>query len=183
VNDADDIEDMVASVALVMRATLRRAFDDGKTAGRREAYKEIGQKLLAEGDADAIASLPPTLLKEVPAAPQPETEVNGSDRAIPGSIRPTILAFLEKKDTGAATSEIVAATGIKENTVRGTLRAMRIEHKVHKVGQAWLKIGQGPWDKLSDGHTLSTPLEEAGNGNPGAGKNSEGSNAGASEPS
>ena len=168
-SDTYDIEDMVASVADVVRETLKRAFEDGKTAGRREAYKEIGQKLLAEGDADAIASLPPTLLKDAPAAPQPETEINGSDRAIPGSIRPTILSFLAKKETGAATSEIVAATGIKENTVRGTLRAMRLEKKVNKIGQVWLKVGQGPWEKVSDGQSITDDREaksEDGNERP-----------------
>lgn len=170
-NDADDIEDMVASVALVMRATLKRAFDDGKTVGRREAYKEIGQKLLAEGDADAIASLPPTLLKDAPTAPQPEAEVNENDRAVPGSVKPRILSFLAKKETGAPTSEIVTATGIKENTVRGTLRTLKLDKQVHKIGGTWMKVSDGPWEKLSDGH------------DPTSVRSDDGSNAGTSEPS
>jgi len=152
----DDIEDMVSSLSDALRAMLTRAFENGREVGKHEATGHLKAKLaeirnltdhvLASGLDAAIAE------PRVPAVSSAmSNDTSDSERAAPGSIKPAILNFLAKNERGASASDIAGATGIKENTVRGTLRNLKLEGKAQKIGNVWLKTGQGPWTLVSTG--------------------------------
>ena len=58
-------------------------------------------------------------------------------RAAPGTVRPAIIAALEQHSHGLSASKLASWTNLTENTIRGTLRAMRLDGIVEKRGELW----------------------------------------------
>lgn len=144
----DEIERILASVAV----PLREALDRARLNGRREALDIIkaktsggifGLRFTPEGEneilgvpqeaAEALAER----IEKIP--PSGNLGVFGStviSRVVPGTVRPAILAALSVSK-GRRPSEITAITNLKENTVRGTLRSLGLEGIAVKRDDLW----------------------------------------------
>jgi len=126
------LENAMAEVAKAMHA----AFNAGKESGLQEARTELAEKLSSM--IGSIASHKPERSLISSAGERPPTDRPSQKRAPQGSIKPALLRALEPYPLGLPASDIVASTGFKENTVRGTLRQLLAEGKVLKRNNFWL---------------------------------------------
>ena len=56
----------------------------------------------------------------------------------PGTVKPTILKLVMDTPGGLPTEEIIAKTGFKENSVRGTLSGLLKLGQVFRSGKNWV---------------------------------------------
>ena len=136
-----ELNNILSKSTDILRKQIVAAFEVGKIEGRKEGREE-GRKEVSEELNTLKAKLAALI-----GAGGPETTVNDgketpddddtSDRAERGSVGPAILSFEQRNPQGTTAIEITEATGIKYNTVRGTLRKHRLDHKVHKRGEKW----------------------------------------------
>jgi hypothetical protein len=131
-----DLDDITKQFGEAATDALRRAYDVGFRAGERYAKDTIRQKLgsiFLEADIEARATTTADLSADDAAT------VADSARAAPGSIKPRILHMVS--DTpGITNKKIEDASGIKPNTVRGTLWTLTQEGKVERRGKGWFPI-------------------------------------------
>jgi hypothetical protein len=73
-------------------------------------------------------------------------------RATPGTVKPRILHELRKGGDGFTTEEIIAATGFKPGSVRGTLSTLASEELVGRFHGHWFALGTFTRD---DGKTVT----------------------------
>ena len=92
----------------------------GLSRPENESHQEQMSESVAAGDGDI----------QTPSAPS---------RVLPGTVRPAIITALSTSQ-GRRPSEVTAITHLKENTVRGTLRALGIEGLAVKRGDLWLSL-------------------------------------------
>ena len=124
---------------------LREIYDLGRSTGHAEGrvegeaaakskIKSTLSDLFGDAGSRGAEQSPPTsvLLRN-----QKHAWSDRQNRATPGSIRPAVLDALRISNVGLRPPEIAAATGIKENTVRGALNFLRQENKTHKWGGLW----------------------------------------------
>lgn len=156
-NPAEEIDDLLHSLTDALRAILTRAYENGRDAGKREAAELMSASLaglMQNGPSSYISFSPPGQeTKQEP--PAPSQKVEEGTRAAPGSIRPAILGTLAGGGH-LRPSAIAQLTGIKENTVRGTLRNLLAEKKVEKAEGLWF-----------------LPLQKSGEETPDAGASGE----------
>jgi hypothetical protein len=133
------------------------AFEAGRAQGKREASSEVRAKL--EGfiysiDAldicGAAAEIGSSTLRENEVPPQrissdtpahhqmiAERGHYAIGRATPGTVKPALASIIATSSVGVTTETIIARTGFKENSVRGTLHSLRTEGKIEKKGNLW----------------------------------------------
>jgi hypothetical protein len=122
------IEDLISLATQDARKLMEAAYEAGRADMRRELFA-----ILAE----------PT-----------EITLTGSDaelhvgRAPSGTVKPTIKTLIENAQTGILTSEIIEKTGFKENSVRGTLSALKAENFAYRKGDLWFKAPPPPMTGL-----------------------------------
>jgi hypothetical protein len=139
------IDDIIAEVAAVIGPLLRETFEAGREAGARETTAAMKAKLLEAVDslnvADAalntVLGVTPTLADE-PPAPQVLEEA-AAIRATPGTVKPTIERLIASAPNGITTEEILAKTGFKANSVRGTLWTLNNDQAIEKRGDRWFR--------------------------------------------
>jgi hypothetical protein len=132
---------------------LQEAFEAGRAFGHQEASVEFQSKIAAvfglasSGEPPRTNQLAVVGVQPVPspAAPPPE-----EGRAAPGSVKPVILNLLATKSAfGITMDEIVQATGIKYNSVRGTLYTLKQNGEAHRIGLKWFR-GPHPDGEVSE---------------------------------
>lgn len=101
----------------------------------------------AMGQNEAVSRINAALSEFGPYPSIPDhTEVNDyvaprqSGRAALGTVKPAVLALTERPN--GATVEEMAATGIKFNSIRGTIYALQKEGKIERRGERWFRISQ-----------------------------------------
>jgi DeoR/GlpR family transcriptional regulator of sugar metabolism len=73
-----------------------------------------------------------------------------STKAPPGTVRPAIVKMIEQSP-GVSTEQILAATGFKENSVRGTLSTLHKEGKITRNAQGyWIKKLEASAEQLAE---------------------------------
>ncbi|MDR3449417.1 MAG: hypothetical protein P4M15_06685 [Alphaproteobacteria bacterium] len=136
-----NIQEILSGGSAVLEAMLREAFE----AGKAEAAAEMRAKMAAMIDSvagavaanvSAIPPYPPTVTM-TSAIPYPEP------RAAPGTVKPTILRLIEESVFfGMSTDELIAKTGFKPNSVRGTVSALQSDNAIYKEGDRWFSAQQ-----------------------------------------
>ena len=127
--DIDELSNvLVGELTKRLRPLLQEAYDAGRNVGRQEAANEVRAKLaaaLGPIEVEATASVQ----KGTPSSDQ-------SQRAAPGSVKPRILALV-REIPGLSAKDIEVRTGIKYNSVRGTLWALGTENQVQRKNGRW----------------------------------------------
>jgi hypothetical protein len=122
---SDEQIDHIASPALdTLRAALRKAFEAGRAA-EREAMKT---QLLA-----VLTEAPDSVAARGHIAEQTVNDV----RAQPGTVKPAIKDIIVNAADGIRASQIIAQTGFKDNSVRGTLASLKAEGVAVRRGDLW----------------------------------------------
>lgn len=120
---ARDINSITSSAAAALRNLLLEAFEAGRAAGRQEASSDLRAKL-----SQVIG----------PIETQPQPPPSTGARATPGTVKPTIRNLVTRSGLiGISADEIVAQTGIKRNSVRGTLYTLKQDGEVERRGERW----------------------------------------------
>jgi hypothetical protein len=119
---------------LAVRATadiaslIREAYEIGREDMRRELVA-----LLSPSRAEGVESTTITFYNADAAV------ARSPAKAPPGTVRPAIVKMIEGS-SGVSTEQILAATGFKENSVRGTLSTLHKEGKIARNAQGyWIK--------------------------------------------
>jgi hypothetical protein len=129
---------------LAVRATadiaslIRDAYEMGREDMRRELVA-----LLSPASGDAVALVGEVHVPNIASA-------RTSTKAPPGTVRPAILKMIEQSPS-VSTEQILAATGFKENSVRGTLSTLHKEGKIKRNAQGcWIRILETPAEQLAE---------------------------------
>lgn len=134
-NEDTALTNLVRAAEIAVQAAVKKAFEDGIKRGREEAAREL------QGMAARLTEWSPETLGEPEIAPKgrlAEEVLEGPRRAASGTVRPAIISALTEQPQGLRASKLASWTNLTENTVRGTLRAMRLEGIVEKRGELWL---------------------------------------------
>jgi hypothetical protein len=102
---------------------LRKLIDEAYEAGRVDMKRELAA-FLADGNT-------PLIKRTVSLAASSEV------RAQAGTVKPAIKALIENANNGIPASDIIEKTGFKENSVRGTLSALKTEGFAERRGELW----------------------------------------------
>jgi hypothetical protein len=113
------IENILSRATQDVRKLLEAAFE----AGRMDMKREL-ETFLSRSD---------TALFTGTVGPAPDIE----SRAPSGTVKPGIKALIENASNGITASEIVEKTGFKENSVRGTLSALKADGFAERRGELW----------------------------------------------
>jgi hypothetical protein len=140
-----EIED---SGYVAIQNAITEAYNAGLADGRRES-EELRNKIVAILSPSTVAA---TATESAVFRDKVEGVVI---RAAPGTVKPEILRLIRSSDGGLTTEEIIAYTGFKASSVRGTISTLQAEHEIEKQGDRWVAS------------FVSTPAS-AGNGNPDA---------------
>lgn len=119
------IEDLLSRATDSLRELLREAYEAG-----RESMKSELAAFLTSGSSHHT-----TVRTAIPV--QMAIPVSEEARATPGTVKPRIMALIEYAKDGITTSEIIEKTGFKENSVRGTLSALKAEGFAERHGEFW----------------------------------------------
>ena len=124
-----------------LRALLETAFEAGRTS-EREAMKRRMEQFFE--NVNHWTEVHNKIVPPKPEQPRPE------GRAPLGSVKPAIKSLIEKAEGGISAGDIVKQTGFKENSVRGTLSALKTERFAPRNGELWFAIRQGHADDCND---------------------------------
>jgi len=72
-----------------------------------------------------------------------QSAVDRNGRAPSGTVKPAIKELIEKAPNGIRASDIIERTGFKDNSVRGTLSALRAEGFAERHGEVWVLKRKG----------------------------------------
>ena len=64
---------------------------------------------------------------------------NIEGRAPVGTVKPAIKVLIENAANGIRATQIIEKTGFKENSVRGTLAALKAEGFAQRRGERWFR--------------------------------------------
>lgn len=118
-----ELNEILKSGGVTLERLLREAFEAGVAAGREDIRRQL------QGFFDA-----PSSRRGHPAIVVAPSDV----RAAPGTVKPTILRHIEESSfQGITTEELIAETGFKPNSVRGTVSTLQSERAIAKVGDKW----------------------------------------------
>lgn len=126
-----DLSDTYREAAEAIKPIVDAAFKRGYTAGVLAAQENFLK---------ALAQIDTTHFPEIARAPETPTSLveyaltskSSGGRAIPGTVKPTIIRLLSQHPNGLTTKQIADMTGIKPNSVRGTLWNLQQENEVSK---------------------------------------------------
>jgi hypothetical protein len=146
------IGDILSEGRASIEALLREAF----AAGRAEAAAEMRAKM-----ADMINSVTDIPMTGGASSSYINARFNPNigfsppvtveRRASPGTVKPEILRLIREASAGGiSTDELIAATGFKPNSVRGTVSTLRIEHAIERVGDRWVAVNWVPTTSSED---------------------------------
>jgi hypothetical protein len=130
------IENILSRATQDIHKLLEEAFEAGRMDGKREIAALLSNVLPSQG---AVSISPPNLpLLHASIA-------NNEGRAPSGTVKPAIKELIEKAPNGIRASDIIERTGFKDNSVRGTLAALRAEGFAERHGELWvLSKDKGP---------------------------------------
>ncbi|SFK39341.1 hypothetical protein [Methylocapsa palsarum] len=124
-----------------LRSLLEAAFEAGRAA-EREAMKRQLLAVLSPSELN-IENVPmaqtglDTVSQRGPLADEHIAATHAETRAQPGTVKPVIKGLIETAKNGILTSTIIERTGFKENSVRGTLSALKSEGFAERRGDLW----------------------------------------------
>jgi hypothetical protein len=118
---SDDFEEIVAATSETFRIALRRAYDAGRDAGKAEAAADLRSRMMRVLDLGASVGAENVIAAVQTGWVVPDGPWSGSDRALPGSVKPAITKAVMNHPEGLTTEQVRKLTGAKANTVRGTL--------------------------------------------------------------
>jgi hypothetical protein len=125
------IENILSRATQDIRKLLIEAYEAGRAREREDIKREL-TTFLSRGDTAQITGT---------VGPASDTE----GRAPIGTVKPGIKALIENASYGITASEIIEKTGFKENSVRGTLSALRADGIAERRGDLWfLSQRKGP---------------------------------------
>ena len=130
------IDDIISDAASILRPLLAEAFEAGRALGRQEGSDDIRKKLadvIGPQFTDAGRSYRPTLEQEAVIIQRAAESVA---RASPGSVKPVVLDFV-RENPGLTQDQIREKTGIKHNSVRGTLWQLSTEKLIERRAGKW----------------------------------------------
>lgn len=125
------INDAIHSIKM----SLTILYEAGRQTGRQEAAAEFKAKLAGLLDIEGKSEIPDKASAMAVAKSTTHT------RATPGSVKPAILKLVQDND-GMTSVEIQMASGIKYNSVRGTLWQLAQEREIEKRGNKWFASSQ-----------------------------------------
>jgi len=108
------------------RATqgLHKLLEEVFEAGRSDMKRELTTFLSGGDTAQMTGTVSPA--------------TNSEGRAPSGTVKPAIKELIEKAPNGILASDIIEKTGFKENSVRGTLSALKAEGFAERHGELWV---------------------------------------------
>ncbi|EJJ24617.1 hypothetical protein [Rhizobium sp. CF142] len=136
----------VATVAKAAFDSFQTAMQDSFDKGRKEGYAEGFDAgfIAAQKEIMAmISGIGKHRSAEKIENRQIQNEETDSDdgRAAPGTVKPAILKLIQEHPEGLSKSQIVMMTGIKPNSVRGTLWSLNKEGHIKKSGRdLWVPV-------------------------------------------
>ena len=134
-----EFETIMNDATATMRRLLRAAYEAGLEAGRKEGSAELRSKLAAIIETD----IEPAKLSLAPGQDEIDGPVDAdADRAPHGSVKPAVLEYVQRNPHGLTANEISERTGIKYNSVRGSLWKLGKERAVYKHGENWFPTSE-----------------------------------------
>lgn len=116
---------------------LTEAFNAGREAGREEA-KSVVLASIHNLTADAHVLRGSTSAGVL-------THIKESEgRAAPGTVKPAVRNFISSRHDGVTIDEIIAGTGVKPNSVRGTLYSLQEDGDIERRGEKWFPATKQP---------------------------------------
>jgi hypothetical protein len=119
------LEKISSGAAADIARLIREAYDLGRGDMRRELMA-----LLSPASGDTVSVVGEVHVPNIATA-------RASTKAPPGTVRPAILKMIEQSP-GVSTEQILAATGFKENSVRGTLSTLVKEGRIERHLKTWM---------------------------------------------
>lgn len=126
-----DITDAYREAAEAIKPAIDAAFKRGYAAGVLAAQENF-LKALSQIDTTYFPEIAPAAQTSVGHFERALTQKSSDARAIPGTVKPTIIRLLSQHPGGLTTKRIAEITGIKQNSVRGTLWNLQQENEVSK---------------------------------------------------
>ena len=121
-----------------MSALIFEAFNTGLAEGRREGEALRANLLGILGMASEAVGSQGQHQEHGSFSDSLDAEVA---RVAPGTVKPGIVNVIRRSGGGMTTEEIIAATGFKPNSVRGTLSALKSGQAIDKSGNRWILSG------------------------------------------
>lgn len=129
-NSDTDLDALLKTAIQAVETVAYKAFEAGVKRGREDAAREF------QAAFNRIVSAPASFEEqEISCASSHDSTTDR--RAAPGTVRPAIIAALAQVMSGLRPADIAAKTKLSENTIRGTLRSMRIDGITEKRGELW----------------------------------------------
>ena len=134
-----DAEALIAELMDTLKpslyAVIRKAVEGGVSIGRDEALEEATKRMSLLGQkVTELVEASSRLSERVRTNTERRTASIGQ-RASQGTVKPTLLALISRSD--GATVREMEATGVKHNSIRGTVYALQKEGKIEKHGDRW----------------------------------------------
>lgn len=130
------IETILSRATQDLRELLEEAFEAGRAKEREDIRRQLAAYL---GPGEAPSEVTPSgdtrELDNFTASQRVAPSILA--RAQPGTVKPAIEALIEKATNGISTSEIIEKTGFKENSIRGTLSALKADGFTERRGVLW----------------------------------------------
>jgi hypothetical protein len=127
------IESLTSRAAADIGRVIEEAYRQGREDMKRELMAVLSPS--APRSANTTVSLGITKLAVVPQT---------GGKLPPGTVKPTILKLIMDTPGGLPTEEIIAKTGFKENSVRGTLSGLLKLGQVFRSGKNWVTNAEAP---------------------------------------
>jgi len=128
-----NIENILSRATQDLRELLEEAFE----AGRADMKRELATFLSGADTALIKGTVGPT--------------VDTEGRAPSGTVKPGIKTLIENACNGITAAEIIEKTGFKENSVRGTLSALKADGFAERRGDLWfMSQRKGPLGGASE---------------------------------
>ena len=131
--------DTVATVAKAALASFQEAMQQSFDKGHKEGYAEGFDAGFVAAQKEIMAMISGIGRRhgvEKIENKQIQQKIEADDeRAAPGTIKPAILKIIQEHPEGLSKSQIVIMTGIKPNSVRGTLWSLNKEGEITKGGR------------------------------------------------
>ena len=122
------IENILSRATQDVRKLIEEAYEAGRGSARDEIRAGLYAYLSSGGEPTFLGSIDTPVI----AATEQTTE-----RAPSGTVKPGIKALIENARNGITASQIIEKTGFKENSVRGTLSALKAEGVAERRGELW----------------------------------------------
>ena len=122
---------------IAMDDAIFQAYNAGLSEGRREAEELrakmaaiLGTPMMSPGEIATVSVGDMAIASD-------QLEASVVPRVTPGTVKPGILKIIHETPSGITTKDIIARTGFKPNSVRGTLSTLATENAIAKQGDLW----------------------------------------------